>query len=313
MKKYPGDARTISDSRGGATSSARRAPSDLHEIVGVGQSRARERERVRYYAMQCRLRTCANPVEPPRRRYCSQACASEARRLRRLRKVTRRECLWCRKRFLQVRKGNRFCKTACRNAYHRQHRQSTAFMFDYVDGFWPTVPAPVWIEVHCDAGHGKDPTTREVSWWGAVVAWRHVLGGGEPVELACLRGRILPYYGGPTPAEGIAAIEALKWIATMCAEGAICEGEEICLFEDNSAVAAKLRKGDARGGHAAIWRLMVGLVAPLRASGRFWVCGIRSGANRADTFATPHTDARIWQLGPQEMEGYNPQVALLPQ
>ncbi len=153
------------------------------------------------------------------------------------------------------------------------------------------VPAPTWVQIYTDAGRG------EGAWWGAAVIYRHCYPpGAQPEPLEVLRGRIEPDYPGPTPAEGVAVVYALRWLEAARARGVVAADEPVTLMQDNQPVASKLGTGSRWGAFSGVWSALAALTHPLRQKGFLRVFWIRGGANEADAFARPHSEAEIWTV-----------------
>ncbi len=153
------------------------------------------------------------------------------------------------------------------------------------------VPAPTWVQIYTDAGRGKG------AWWGAAVIYRHRYPpSAQPEPLEVLRGCIEPDYPGPTPAEGVAAVYALRWLEAARARGDVKADEPVTLMQDNQAVASKLETGSRRGAFSGVWSALAALTHPLRQKGFLRVVWIRGSANEADAHARPHSEAEIWTV-----------------
>ncbi len=153
------------------------------------------------------------------------------------------------------------------------------------------VPAPTWLQIYTDAGYG------EGTWWGAAVIYRHRYPpGAQPEPLGVLRGRIEPGYPGPTPAEGVAVVYALRWLEAARAQGVVAADEPVTLMQDNQAVASKLKTGNRRGTFSGVWSALAALTHPLRHKRLLRVFWIPGSANEADAHAQPHSEAEIWTV-----------------
>ncbi len=241
-----------------------------------------------------RCRICRTTLPRGRRRYCTEVCVAEGRRRRRRRRPDRRSCAWCRKRFPRTRKRHRFCSDVCRKAAHRNEPVLRRLRLPSRRRALPEpqpVPAPTWLQIYTDAGHG------EGAWWGAAVIYRHRYPPcAQPEPLAVLRGRIEPHYAGPTPAEGVAVVYALRWLEAARAQGIVAADEPVTLMQDNQAVASKLKTGSRWGAFSGVWSALAGLTHPLRQKCLLRVFWIRGGANVADAVARPHSEAEIWTV-----------------
>ncbi len=166
------------------------------------------------------------------------------------------------------RKGTRYCSARCRVAAHRaavrEHpagflaRQTMRRFTRANDPDGGHAPRAVtWLEVHCDAGFERETA------WGAYVARLRVPGGAWE-DLAVGRGRLPDGLPGPTPAEGIAAIAALRWIEAAMDAGVVDATCPVVLCIDSAPVAAKVRSGNSQGESAEIWTALAAAGARLR-------------------------------------------------
>ena len=118
------------------------------------------------------------------------------------------------------------------------------------------VRTPTWVHIYTDAGRG------EGAWWGAAVIYRHCYPpGAQPEPLEVLRGCIEPDYPGPTPAEGVAVVYALRWLEAARAQGVVAADKPVTLMQDKDNILMVMKDGrdhkppgprrDAAGGVVA--------------------------------------------------------------
>lgn len=261
---------------------------------------------------QVRCSICRKSLPTGRRRYCSDACAEEGRRKRQRKPARYRDCKWCETSFRQTRKGHRFCSDRCRKAAHRaddsprSRRRARPGRPPGPTDRWPhqhvpNPPHPSWLDTYVDAGRRGD------TFWGAFVGWRYRLVDPEgdvaaenvaAERVVQLRGRIAGVEH-ITPAEGVAALHALRWIERAVREGTVEAEEPVKLFVDNRPVATKLRKGNPRGRYREVWEAMLAANDGARKAAKLRLRSGRSWDNRADRLAVPHDDPERWTVDPR--------------
>jgi hypothetical protein len=120
---------------------------------------------------------------------------------------------------------------------------------------------------------------------------------GSKDELVTRRGRIDADLPGPTPAEGVAAIHAFRWLSEAERLGTIREQEPVAVLIDNAPVASKAESGNTRGKFAEVWEELARVTEPFRTNeGRLRIRRARTWQNRADALAVRHDHAESWDV-----------------